>query len=271
MTDLKKPIRLSNVRLSYPTISRGRDDDHIDLTRTRAPSFTVTIPTKWSPFVHCYLMSSLMGGWMPAISALCGYNPQKLLPPPGPCNRPMSVWDPETLLASLGDLFGTSYADMAADYDRQFQALMPKSAKPVRYYIAGGHFDMQPPGTFDLDDEYIMFDQGSPTGRRLAPFVQPMRQQGKTDNQHKVAVIHVGSDFSALEARILAQLADKRVRGVLLDIESAGGEIIGNRQIEMYAQAFMHAPVEKKVAKKAPPSYLQHDPTKRHKRRRKGK
>jgi len=33
----------------------------------------------------------------------------------------------------------------------------------------------------------------------------------------------------------------------------------------------MHAPVEKKVAKKAPPAYLQHDPTKRHKRRRKGK
>lgn len=56
----------------------------------------------------------------------------------------------------------------------------------------------------------------------------------------------------------------------LRDIESAYGEIV-NPQLDLYREAFMHAPVEKKVAKKAPPAYLQHDPTKRHKRRRKGK
>ena len=156
------------------------------------------------------------------------YDPQKLLPPPGPHNRPMSLWDSATMWKALTEL---SYAEMAAGYERMF----PKPAKPVRYYIAGGHFDMMPPGTVDLEDEYIQFDQGSPTGRRLAPFVQPMRQQGKTDHQHKVAVIHVGSDYSVLEARILAQLADKRVRTILLDIESAGGEI-SNPQLDLYAR-----------------------------------
>lgn len=189
------------------------------------------------------------------------YDPQKLLPAPSPFNRPMSVWDWATMWRELTAL---SYAEMAANYERMF----PKPAKPVRYYIAGGHFDMQPPGTVDLDDEYIQFDRGSPTGRRLTPFIQPMRQQGKTE--HKVAVIHVGSDYGALEARILAQLADKRVRTILLDIESDGGEIV-NPQLDLYRMAFAEKPRAEKVAKRAPPAYLQHDPTKRHKRRRKGK
>lgn len=201
------------------------------------------------------------------MSDLIGYNPQLLLPAPSAENRHVfDWWDPKALIAGLNDAFGISYEHMAADYERMF----PKPAKPVRYYIAGGHFDMMPPGTVDLDDEYIQFDQGSPTGRRLAPFVMPMRQQGKTDHQHKVAVIHVGSDYGALEARILAQLADKRVRGVILDIESAGGEIV-NPQLDLYRMAFMEKPRAEKVAKKAPPAYLKHDPTKRHSRRRKGK
>lgn len=195
------------------------------------------------------------------------YDPQKLLSPPSEDNRhTFDWWDPKALLAGINDAFGISYEHMAADYERMF----PKPAKPVRYYIAGGHFDMMPPGTVDLDDEYIQFDKGSPTGRRLAPFVQPLRQQGKTDHQHKVAVIHVGSDYGLLEARILAQLADKHVRTILLDIESAGGEIV-NPQLDLYRMAFADKPRAEKVAKKAPPAYLQHDPTKRHKRRRKGK
>lgn len=65
-------------------------------------------------------------------------------------------------------------------------------------------------------------------------------------------------------------MGDKRVRGILLDIESAGGEIV-NPQMDLYRMAFAEKPRAEKVAKKAPPAYLQHDPTKRHKRRRKGK
>ena len=86
-----------------------------------------------------------------------------------------------------------------------------------------------------------------------------------------VAVIAMaGLDFSMIEARVLAAMSDKRVRGVILDIESAGGEIV-NPQLDLYRMAFMEKPRAEKVAKKAPPAYLKHDPTKRHSRRRKGK
>jgi hypothetical protein len=218
------------------------------------------VPSKWSPLAQAYLWSAVMQA-IPATRAIVGHDPQKLLPAPSPFNRPMSLWDTETLLASLGDLMGTSYERMASD----FEAMMPKPAKPRRYYIEGGHFDMQPPGTFDLDDETIQFE-GTPTGRRLAPFVAPIRRP-----QHKVAVIAMaGLDFGRIEARVLAAMSDKRVRGVIIDIESAGGEII-NPQLDLYRMAFAEKPRAEKVAKKAPPAYLQHDPTKRHKRRRKGK
>ena len=150
---------------------------------------------------------------------------------------------------------------------------------------------MLPPGTFDPDDEMIHFE-GSPTGRRLAPFISPLERAmtdiprwGEAETTpwqdveryrkeimepwpHKVAVIPMaGLDFGLIEARVLAAMSDKRVRGVIIDIESAGGEIV-NPQLDLYRQAFMHAPVQPKTPKKAPPAYLKHDPTKRHKRRR---
>lgn len=87
--------------------------------------------------------------------------------------------------------------------------------------------------------------------------------------EHKMAVVTLaGLDFSGIEARVLATLADKRVRCIVLDIESAGDEIAGNPQLDLYRQAMLLAPVEKKVAPKAPPSYLRHDPTKNVRRRR---
>lgn len=245
----KKPIVLKNVRLSYPSIRRPSE-----ASSPRGPSVTITIPTKYSPLAHAYLWSALMGGVIPATRAIVGHDPQKLLPAPSPFNRPMSLWDSETLLDMIGDLYPNNFTDF-----------FPKAAKPVRYYIEGGHFDMLPPGTVDPDDEYIRFE-GSPTGRRLAPFVTPIRRP-----QHKVAVIAMaGLDFGMIEARVLAAMSDKRVRGVILDIESTGGEII-NPQLDLYRMAFAEKPRAERVAKKAPPAYLQHDPTKRHKRRRKGK
>lgn len=285
MTD-KKPIVLKNVRLSYPSIRRPADS--IDLMQHRGPSFTMHIPTKYSPLAHAYLWSALMGGVIPATRAIVGHDPQKLLPAPSADNRPMSLWDSETLLkmsqSIMDDVYSaTGIADM-----------FPKAAKPTRYYIEGGHFDMLPPGTFDPDDEFIQFD-GSPTGRRLAPFVTPLKRAmtetprwGEAETHpwqdveryrkemmepwpHKVAVIPMaGLDYGLIEARVLAAMGDKRVRGILLDIESAGGEIV-NPQLDLYRMAFAEKPQAEKVAKKAPPAYLQHDPTKRHKRRRKGK
>jgi hypothetical protein len=292
----KKPIVLKNVRLSYPHLRRPEySADELDMMIRRAPSFTMHIPSKWSPLAQAYLWSAVMQA-IPATRAIVGHDPQKLLPAPSALNRPMSLWDTDTLMRAIGDVMGTSYEHMAADYDRQFSALMPKPAKPRRYYIEGGHFDMQPPGTFDLDDEYIMFDQGTPTGRRLAPFISPLERAmtetprwGEAETHpwqdveryrkemmepwpHKVAVVKVASlDFGLIEARVLAAMGDKRVRGVLIDIESAHGEIAGNPQLDLYRTLMMSAPPEKTVAKKAPPAYLKHDPTKRHKRRRKGK
>lgn len=167
MTD-KKPIVLKNVRLSYPSIRRPADDE-ISLMRPRAPTFTVKMPSKWGPFTFCWMMSAFMGGAVPAISAFVGHDPQKLLPAPSADNRPMSLWDSETLLkmsqSIMDDVYSaTGIADM-----------FPKAVKPTRYYIEGGHFDMLPPGTFDPDDEFIQFD-GSPTGRCLAPFISPLER-----------------------------------------------------------------------------------------------
>lgn len=278
----KKPIVLKNVRLSYPSIGRPADDE-ISLMRPRAPTFTVKMPTKWGPFAFCWMMSSFMGGAIPAISAFVGHDPQKLLPAPSADNRPMSLWDSETLLEMIGDFYPSTFTDF-----------FPKPAKPTRYYIEGGHFDMLPPGTFDPEDETIHFE-GSPTGRRLAPFISPLERAmtetprwGEAETHpwqdveryrkeimepwpHKVAVIPLaGLDYGLIEARVLAAMSDKRVRGVIIDIESAHGEIV-NPQLDLYRMAFAEKPRAEKVAKRAPPAYLQHDPTKRHKRRRKGK
>lgn len=117
-------------------------------------------------------------------------------------------------------------------------------------------------------DEVIDFDAPvSPTARYLSDLMTAGIDRTPRV-EHKIAIIHVGADFGALEARILATLADKRVRGIVLDIESAGGEIAGNPQLDLYRQAMLLAPVEKKVAPKAPPSYLRHDPTKNVRRQR---
>lgn len=212
----KKPIVLKNVRLSYPSIRRPSED-----APSRGPSVTITIPSKYSPFVHCWLMSSLMGGWVPAISALVGYDPQKLLPAPSPLNRPMSGWD-------------------ADRFQLELQSLM--------------------------NDIPRWGEQGSPFDD-----VERYRKEMTEPWPHKVAVIALaGLDFGLIEARVIAAMSDKRVRGVILDIESAGGEI-SNPQLDLYRMAFMEKPRAEKVAKKAPPAYLKHDPTKRHSRRRKGK
>lgn len=40
-----------------------------------------------------------------------------------------------------------------------------------------------------------------------------------------------------------------------------------NPQLDLYALGAMLAPKQKAAPKKAPPAYLKHDPTKRHKRR----
>lgn len=109
-----------------------------------------------------------------------------------------------------------------------------------------------------IDDERIDFD----TGRGIP---LPMPRYDITPD--RVAVI-AGADYSSIELRILAAQHDPRVASILLDIETLYRfrRVEPDHQLQMYALGMMLA--EKPVAKKAPPAYLQHDPTKQHRRRR---
>lgn len=225
---MKTPIRLTGVRLSYPSIRRPADST--DLMQHRGPSFTIRVPSQWGPLAQAYLWSVVMGGRMPPISAFVRHDPQKLLPPPGPGNRPMSSWDGDEFLRQIGSMFGASYAEMSA-----------------KYYDGGtviprwGEADASP-------FEYVE--------RFRRAFAEPWA--------HKVVVVKVDNpDFGLIEARVLASMVDSRVKFIHLDIESAYGEISGNPQLDI----FLAKPLAEKTDKKAPPAYLKHDPTKRHKRR----
>lgn len=81
-----------------------------------------------------------------------------------------------------------------------------------------------------------------PIANRMAPFVQPMRQQGKT-----VA----GIDFSRAEDI------------VIIELDRLGGSVDG-----FLDSSCLFKPKPKAMSKKTkrPPSYLAHDPTKKHKR-----
>lgn len=89
----------------------------------------------------------------------------------------------------------------------------------------------------------------------------------EAERRFKLAVIKISEmGFSHIEDRVIAAMGDKRVRGVILDIESPGGEIPPHIDILDHIK-----PKAEEVAKRQPPSYLRHDPTKRHSRRRKRK
>lgn len=150
----------------------------------------------------------------------------------------MIGYDPQRLLPAP-DLYRTvadwakaqtklSYEDMAADY-RRMMGMRPELG--------------------------MGYDHGS----------EPARVHRQGDWPHKVAVIHVTS-FSDIEARILATMADKRVRGVILDLDSAGGEIIykGNYS-PIYQPKPPTPPKVKQNGRSA--AYLDHDPSKKNRRR----
>ncbi len=140
------------------------------------------------------------------------------------------------------------------------------------------------PGVFDPETDMISFEH--PPCRSLAPFITPKGRISYPDLlpdlishgeaaytvemkwPHKMAVVSVESlDYNHAELRAL--LATKGIRSVFIDIQSRGGEIAGNPQLSLYAQGMALAKKEHadKVAKKAPPSYIRHDPTKQHRRR----
>lgn len=204
---------------------------------------------------------------------LCGHNPQKLLPDLRYTDEwyqgywQMPLWGEPAVspVEYLGDFCKSIMADVHAPL---LEAFFPKAAPPQRFYIEGGHFDMQMPGTINPDEESIDFE--SPTRRNLTPYVKPI--------SHKMAVVDI--DYVHVETRILATLAaHPDLRCILLDIESRGGEIAGSADLYQQVQDALerekirvsfHRGMDPyrapKVAKSRQPDYLKHDKTKDHRR-----
>lgn len=121
-------------------------------------------------------------------------------------------------------------------------------------------------GTADVaEGGYIDFEKASPTARRLAPFVSPIDREyimpkGRLSypfveprRTARVQIVHV--DFAEIEKRVAAVLG---MKDVIFD------EIAAKCGIDLREPE----PVESTPRKKRPPEYLKHDPTKRHRGRR---
>jgi hypothetical protein len=222
--------------------------------RTWRGSFAVKIDNP----PHVQAAFALAFGYDPT-RFLVGYNPQKLLPD------------------DRGSVRHTAYAYQQIDVSRWNDA----DATPLED-IKRWMDSVFTPRDFTnaMLSAYIDFD--GPSGLPL-PMIGPgdaiklMHPRERTF-EHKMAVIPMDTDFATIEKRILAQIDDPRVRVIMLDMDQAGGDIMGpgfsfadrprNRQAELYAlaAAFEDKPVAT-AAGKRDMGYLKHDPTKRHKRR----
>jgi hypothetical protein len=121
--------------------------------------------------------------------------------------------------------------------------------------------------------EYIDFDK-SPTGRRLTPFVAPVRIKNvRLSYPHikepELRVEHIKivekTDYRAIEMRMLAAILDDAIGAICLDIEGAF-ELPG--RYDLYDDIRKLLPV-KEAGEEKPKrdlSYLKHDPTKKFRR-----
>jgi hypothetical protein len=156
----------------------------------------------------------------------------------------------------------------------------PEIETPTRYYIEGGHFDM-----YDREPRKLA-PFVSPTGRREKPIVLTgvrLSYPHIEPRQFKRAVIVVGADYSDVEARILAASAHPDVLALHIDLESPGGDLRGLFDVpgDFYRKPIRDTyprdyrgrfelrddDVVDTAAGKRDKSYLKHDPSKSHKRR----
>ncbi len=192
-----------------------------------------------------------------------------------------------------------------------FVGLMPRGAQLVRYIVGYDSQKLLPSperlqreyykrfvDAFTLPDimnavmsAYIDFDKPSmiPLPTPMVPFpdvrsyddlppIMSLMEPRERTYEHKVAIIKVADlDYAVLEARVLSMYADRRVRAIVLDIESDPPArdynffSKKNRQMGLYALgASLALKKPKKVATaagKRDMGYLKHDRTKQHKRR----
>lgn len=95
----------------------------------------------------------------------------------------------------------------------------------------------------------------------LASIMTAVTEAGK-----RVAIV-TGTDYGAIEMHILATMHHESARGIVLDLESRGGDIPGAFDIAALLPAIRpKQPATKQNGRSA--AYLSHDPTKKHGRRR---
>lgn len=103
----------------------------------------------------------------------------------------------------------------------------------------------------------------TPTGRTPSePEMQHLREQ---ISNPAVIVIGKDTDFAELELRMLAAMGDPEITSIILDIEhdGRGGFDFPGAAERCFAALAEIAVKEPREAKRPPPSYLRHDPTKR--------
>jgi hypothetical protein len=189
-------------------------------------------------------------------------------------------------MAKLADLLGHNPVPYLIGYDAQ--KLLPSPERVFREAVLKAFYDLH------MDGEHVFYPPV-----RTPPLDEPAIRWKK-------AVIVVGDGHLDVHARIAAALAIPNVLGVVLDLEPSSGVLPGNlfdvgrwnhpdasplddirhwrnqmqmldrfdrvrpnQQLRMYAMGMMfdHPPAVQ-LAKKPQKSYLKHDPTKQHKRRR---
>lgn len=261
-------MQIKNVRFSYAMLRGPTEEDD----RLVEKGFSVTV--RLTPAEALALR----------VPAIVGYNPQKLLPAP---SRSFE----ESFLLNIGNALGLSWDEInepwtsVSDWAEQRRKLTPDFTglyDGIPDVTRWNEADSDP-----LADLQRWKDQvfGRPlTGRRTfwptdyMPYmtpgedIVPVKPRDRTF-EHKIAVIrHV--DFATTEARVLAMLYDKRVRGIIIDVDRLDDDGAEGRRWFPLGEPYKPKPPEPKpevstAAGKRDMSYLKHDRTKQHRRRRK--
>lgn len=202
--------------------------------------YSGTVNFSMSLKLRPFQMAGIAQGWFgrDGIRELCGYDPQKLLPAPG--SNP--DWFRQDMLAFIAAQLGTPY-------------MTENIFRPS-----------------DFHNEIIDFDTISPTARsidfrKLYPDVQTADKAWR----HKRAVLVVGSDFGPLEQRVLAAMSMPGVVAIELDMKHVSGDIYrypGGQLADMFHPPMLKKPKAVKQNGRSA-SYLDHDPSKKHGRKRK--
>jgi hypothetical protein len=202
------------------------------------------------------------------IKIVVGYDPQKLLPHyPNTGRWGESGTDPLVdVMAFMKEFYRKDSPE------RSFmETYFPRMEAPKRHQIEGGYFDMQEDGTVS---PYETIEFADPLTKRIASIPMPIVLDNvrlsyphikPKEWPHKIAVIAV--DYSMTEARILAAMAEKNVRGLVIDIDSLGGEIYSERS-DIFRMLKGEPSIKPKATKQNGRSadYLKHDPSKRNRR-----